>query len=100
MVFILRCADDSYYTGMCRDLRKKLWEIEHGVNIYFTNHPYRLPVTPVFKEKGLSFKEAYAKSLYMKRMTRVQKQRLIDKNLWPVGGVLKEYYDKKLSENC
>lgn len=98
MVFILECADGSYYTGMCNDFRKKLWEIENGINVYFTTHPERLPVRIIFEEKGIPFREAYAKSQYMKRMTRIQKERLINKGIWPIGGVLRDYYDKKFLE--
>lgn len=98
-VFIFRCGDGSYYTGMCDDFRKRLWEIENGPNVYFTNHPERKPLTLVFKEKQLPFKEAYAKAQYMKRMTRKQKERLITKNLWPIGGKIREYMDREMLEN-
>lgn len=31
-VYILKCADGSYYTGSANDLSKRLWEHQEGVN--------------------------------------------------------------------
>ena len=49
-VYILKCADDSYYTGITNNLSRRLNEHEEGINIdcYTFNS---LPVTIVFWQK-------------------------------------------------
>jgi len=76
---------------MCRDLNRKFLEINRGKGIYFSKHPERFPVSLVFCEKELLFREAYAKSNYMKEMNRKLKEKLIKTSIWPVGGPWKEY---------
>lgn len=96
-VFILECADGSYFAGMCRNLRKKLWDISSGKGIYFSKHPERLPVKAVFKEEKLFFKEAYEKSQYLKTMNREMRKKLIDTKTWPVRKKKKKKKDLKIN---
>ncbi len=93
-VFFLECADKTLYAGMTRNLDKELIQI--GVlrdKEYFSKFPERLPVELVFKEVNLPFKEAYAKSKFMKKMNKTMKKRLIATKKWPIGGTLKKYIE-------
>ena len=93
-VFIVRCADDSLFSGMCRETVKKLREINSQFGTYFTKHPERLPVVLVYEEKDLVFREAYAKSRYLKEMNRKLRLKLIETKVWPIGGAYKKYLQK------
>ena len=59
-VFIVECADGSYYSDLGVDLKRKLKEIAEGRGYYFSTHPERLPVKVVFQEDNVPFREAFA----------------------------------------
>lgn len=83
-LFILRCADDTYYTGWTMSTVEK--EVNKTVknNKYFKYHPERLPVEIAFKETGLPFLEAYHKFRYMRdKMNKRQKKKLAKTKKWP-----------------
>lgn len=76
-VYILKCSDGSYYTGITNDLQKRLrqhnGEILGGA-IYTRN---KRPVELVYKEKYLSHLEASRREIAIKKLNRIQKQKLI-----------------------
>jgi len=91
-VFIVECADGTYSTGFCSNLKKKIASINvFQEGYYFSRHPERVPVKVVFKETNLPFKEAFSKARYLKNMPRKNKIRLIEKGIWPIGGAYREY---------
>ena len=45
-MYILRCADDSYYVGSTRNLDGRLWQHQNGMAAEYTGH--RLPVALVY----------------------------------------------------
>ena len=95
-VFIVECADTTYYTGIARDMKKALVEINvFRKGRYFCNHPERVPVSIIYREDHVPFREAYAKLSYMRKMNRRQKKKLINTNQWPVGGAWKEFVENK-----
>lgn len=91
IIFIVECADGTYFGGMTKSYRRRLREINSNKINYFINRPYRLPVRLVYKETELPFREAVAKAEYMKEMNRKLKRKLIDTGVWPMGGPWKEY---------
>jgi predicted GIY-YIG superfamily endonuclease len=99
-VYIVKCADGTYFSGLCRNLKKALKsEIYNRKGEWFINHPERLPVTLVFTDAGLFFREAYAKFLYLrKQFDKPMKERLIRSKRWPIGGPYKEYLIKKFEK--
>lgn len=76
-VYILECVDGSYYTGITNDLTKRLkqhnGEISGGA-IYTRN---KRPVKLIHQEKYLSHLEASRREIAIKKLNRVQKQKLI-----------------------
>jgi predicted GIY-YIG superfamily endonuclease len=93
-VYILCCADGSFATGMTRNLRRTLAEIQlMKGGRYFKNHPERLPVTVAYQEVGLPFRQAYAKHTYLTELPRRLRLRLIATGRWPLGGALKTYIE-------
>lgn len=91
-VFILECANGPYYTGMTRDLKRTLVDMEvYRLGTHVSKHPEMFPVKVVFKETFLPFREAFAKKCYMRLMNRKLRSRLILTKKWPIGGPLLEY---------
>lgn len=75
IVYILKCADTSLYTGITLDLKRRLEEHSKGTGAKYTK--YRGPFTVVFTEdqetRGLGLKREAA----IKAMTREEKLSLI-----------------------
>jgi predicted GIY-YIG superfamily endonuclease len=86
-VYIVECKNKVYYAGMARNIKKELAQINVlKKGRYFNKqHPERVPVTVVFEEKNLPFREAYAKFSYLKGLNRVQREKLIRTKKWNSG---------------
>lgn len=73
--YILKCADDSYYTGSTDDLEKRFTQHQNGQGCEWTNS--RLPVTLVWSQQFDSRDEARQAEHQIKRWTRRKKEALI-----------------------
>ncbi len=76
-VYILRCVDGVYYTGMTNDIERRFREHESGKGCKFTRG--RLPVRLVYTEECPSRSEAHKRELKIKPLTRQKKEQLIEK---------------------
>jgi tRNA/rRNA methyltransferase len=65
-VYILRCADQSYYTGHTDDLELRIAKHASGEIEGYTS--VRRPVTLVFQEEFLSRVDAIARERQIKRL--------------------------------
>ena len=74
-VYILRCSDDSLYTGVTNNLDSRLAAHKAGKGAKYTAS--RLPVTMVYNESATSRNAALRRELQIKRLTRQQKLALI-----------------------
>jgi putative endonuclease len=74
-VYILECADNSYYTGHTDNLEKRLYEHEQNVLECYTSK--RLPVQLVYCCEFESREEALARERQIKGWARRKKQALI-----------------------
>jgi len=74
-VYILSCADDSFYTGMTNDLARRLAEHRAGRGARWTQR--RLPVEVVFSLNGLSYRAACEVERYVKTLSRARKESLV-----------------------
>jgi putative endonuclease len=76
-VYILRCADDTLYTGVTTDICRRLDQhngiIKNGAK-YTRN---RQPVTLVYQETSNSRSEACKRECAIKDLSRIEKERLI-----------------------
>ena len=88
-VYILKCADESLYTGYTVNLEKRLKTHNDGKASKYTAS--RLPVKMVFSEECLDKSDALKKEYFIKTLTREGKVKLI-KN----GASLQELYDTYL----
>lgn len=91
IVFIVECADGSFFADMGEDIRKKLYKYNSLQGIYFSKHPERLPVKVVFKDENLLFNEAFAKLKYLRSMNKKRKIKLIETKKWTTGRIIYEY---------
>ncbi len=74
-VYMLRCSDDSYYTGHTDDLEKRLSEHRRGEPKCYTSR--RRPVELVFTEEFPSRVEALETERRIKGWSRAKKEALI-----------------------
>jgi putative endonuclease len=75
-VYILRCADGSYYTGLTReDVEARVWEHNNDPIDGYTAR--RRPVTLVFSEVYDRLTDAIARERQVKGWTRKKKEALI-----------------------
>jgi predicted GIY-YIG superfamily endonuclease len=74
-VYVLRCADGSYYTGHTDNLEKRIGEHRSGLISGYTCE--RLPVELVFSEEFQTREDALSVELQIKGWTRRKKEALI-----------------------
>lgn len=77
-VYIIRCSDESLYTGYTVDLEKRLESHNQGIGAKYTRG--RLPVELCFFEKYESKVEAMRREYRIKQLSREKKLELIGGN--------------------
>jgi len=79
-MYILECADKSFYVGCTNDLQKRLRQHnESKSGAHYTK--IRRPVILVYSEKFTTLKKARAREGELKRLKRSEKINLIDGKL-------------------
>lgn len=74
-VYILRCADDTLYTGSTNDLQRRLAAHNEGRGAKYTKH--RAPCTMVYHEEAADRSAALKREAAIKKLTRAEKLALI-----------------------
>ena len=74
-VYILKCADDTLYTGWTTDVEKRLKAHNSGKGAKYTRA--RLPVELVYTEVFIDKIEAQKREYAIKQLTRSEKEALI-----------------------
>ena len=77
-VYIVECSDGTYYTGVTRDLMKRIYQHNHSNGAEYTK--LRRPVNLVYSEKHMSHAEAYRQEKEIKGFDHDWKRRLIEEN--------------------
>ncbi len=75
LVYILRCADDTLYTGITNDLSRRCDQHNAGTASRYTRS--RLPVVLVYQETQATRSLALKRELAIKALSRKQKELLI-----------------------
>lgn len=75
LCYMLRCADDTLYTGITNDLTKRLAAHNAGTAAKYTRA--RRPVAVVFVEHCADKSSALKRELALKKLSRAHKLRLI-----------------------
>ena len=76
-LYILRCKDDSLYTGITTDVDKRLEAHRAGKGAKYTRG--RGPLELVYKEECADHSDALKRELEIKRLPREEKLKLIAK---------------------
>jgi len=84
-VYILRCNDNSLYTGYTVDLNRRLLEHKQGTASKYTRA--RLPVHYVHIEEYPDKSSALKRERAIKCMEKHEKEALINKNKLKVTGI-------------
>lgn len=74
-VYILRCADDTLYTGITADLERRLAAHNSGKGAKYTRG--RGPVTLLYREAVADHSAALRREAAIKRLSRAEKLELI-----------------------
>lgn len=86
-MYILRCADGTYYTGSTTDLELRLLQHQQGEGANYTRK--KLPVELVYYEEYERIDEAFAREKQVQRWSQKKKEALMNSDIESV---------KKLSE--
>jgi len=76
LVYILHCADNTYYTGITTDLTRRLQE-HNGPTLGARYTKTRQPVQLVYQEEKPDRSSAQKREAEIKRLSRTQKISLI-----------------------
>ena len=76
IVYVLRCADESLYTGITNDLERRLAAHAKGVGSRYTRS--RLPVRMIYEEQVADRSTALKREMAIKKMSRQEKLRLVE----------------------
>jgi len=74
-IYILRCADDSLYTGITKDVSRRREQHNAGTASRYTRS--RLPVTVEYQETQATQSLALKRETAIKAMSRQEKESLI-----------------------
>ena len=77
-VYILKCEDNTLYTGITNDKEKRLSQHNNGKASKYTRA--RLPVEMVYCESSDTRSTASKREWQIKQLTRKQKLKLIDEH--------------------
>ncbi|MDX6768601.1 MAG: GIY-YIG nuclease family protein [Elusimicrobiota bacterium] len=73
-VYIVRCGDDSLYTGVAKDVAARVEAHNAGRGAAYTRS--RLPVSLVWSKEGFTRSAALSREAAVKRLPRALKQAL------------------------
>ena len=75
-VYMLRCADNSLYTGVTTDVERRV--VEHNARKSVTKYTrVRQPVSVAYFEKTASRSEACKREAQLKKLTKKQKEAFV-----------------------
>ena len=77
-VYVVRCKDDTFYTGVTTDLERRINEHNHDDRCAASYTRGRRPVTLVYSESCASRSAALKRELGIKKLKRWQKEALIN----------------------
>jgi putative endonuclease len=76
-VYMLRCADGSLYTGIARDVERRVAEHNGDDRRCASYTRSRRPVVLIYRESVASRSEASSREAQIKRLTREEKEALL-----------------------
>ena len=91
-VYILKCADNTYYTGITSDLDKRIIEHESGKH-HGSYTSSRRPIKLVFYAEFTDINIAIEKEKQIKKWSKVKKEALINGNFKDLPNLAKKNFD-------
>ena len=82
--YMVRCADNTLYCGWTNQLDKRIQAHNQGKGAKYTRG--RRPVTLVYYEVFQTKEEAMSREFAMKRLSRAEKEQLIQEAAMPQNG--------------
>ena len=82
-VYILECADGTYYVGSTNNLERRLWEHQEGLGAAYTRH--RRPVRLTWSADFERVDEAFAFEKRVQGWSRPKRRALIEGRLGDLG---------------
>jgi predicted GIY-YIG superfamily endonuclease len=73
-VYIVRCGDDSFYTGIAKDVDARLKKHNSGQGAAYTRS--RRPVALLYRQDGFTRSEALVREAQIKALPRSDKAKL------------------------
>ena len=74
-VYMLRCGDQSLYTGIAKDVDSRLAKHQCGKGAAYTRT--HLPVTLIYQENGMTRSAALIREAAIKSLPRQRKEKLL-----------------------
>jgi len=97
-MYILECADGSYYVGSTRNLEQRIFQHHQRLGAKYTSN--RLPVTLVYGEEYDRIADAYAREKQVQGWRRAKREALINGDLELLPALAKKIFDKsKIKDN-
>jgi predicted GIY-YIG superfamily endonuclease len=95
-VYILKCADDSYYTGSTNDLELRMAQHQTG---YFKGYTgSRLPVVLVWQQEFPTEHDAFVAERQIKGWTHAKKGALIRGDFNAIHSIVKQERKRREAE--
>ena len=91
-MYILKCADDSYYTGSTNNLENRIMQHQNGEGANHTKK--RLPVSLVYYEEFDRIDDAFYREKQVQGWSRAKKEALINAKI-TADKIDAEYESKK-----
>ena len=95
-MYILECADGSYYVGSTNDLVRRVNEHDQGRGARYTAN--RRPVRLVYAAEFTSLADAYAKEKQVQGWSRAKREALIRGDYAALPGLAHKHRPKTLVE--
>ena len=91
-MYILECADGSYYVGSTKNLERRISEHQQGLGAKYTSR--RLPVKLVYGEEYDRVADAYAREKQVQGWRRAKREALINGDLELLPTLAKKVFNK------
>jgi putative endonuclease len=92
-MYILKCADGSYYVGSTRDLEQRVLQHQAGIGAQYTSN--RLPVKLVYSEEFERVSDAFTREKQIQNWSRAKREALIEGKKELLPGLEKKNFSKK-----
>ena len=83
-LYVAECADGSFYTGIAKDVKKRIETHNSGKGSKYTR--VHRPVTLVFQEPQADYSAALKREYQVKRLSKPRKVRFVEGELLPPPG--------------